>query len=362
MLRFEQVTKRYGATIALDGLELAAEDNEILALLGPTGAGKTSTLLCAAGLEDIDGGRITIDGAETAGLGPAERDVAMVFEGFNLLPTLSVLDNIAFSLRSPAFREGEAEVKKRVSDAARTLQIDHLLERDVETLSGGERQRVAIARAIVRRPRLYLLDEPLSALDLKLREGLRLELRQLYRDHPATMLYATHDYHGAAAMADRVAIIDGGRIHQIGTLSDIFEDPAHVIVGRHLGSPSMIQIEGRLRGDQVVLEGGDDVIPVGRLDDPLDDDHPILLGLWPDDLEIVSKARDGYRPASIYAVEFRGIDKAIQISTGRHTLRKVVDLDLKADQGDPIWYRIPPARVFVFDARSGQRLHRRQVI
>lgn len=361
MLRFQQVTKRYGTTLALDELELLVEDNEILALLGPTGAGKTSTLLCAAGLEDIDGGRITIDGTETEGLSPAERDVAMVFEGFNLLPTLSVLDNIAFSLRSPAFREGEAEVKKRVSDAAQTLQIDHLLERDVETLSGGERQRVAIARAIVRRPRLYLLDEPLSALDLKLREGLRLELRQLYRDHPATMLYATHDYHGAAAIADRVAIIDHGRIHQIGTLNEMFEDPAHAIVGRHLGSPSMIQIEGSFRNDQVVLDGDDDVVPVGRLANALADDHPVLLGLWPDDLEIAAKARDGYRRANIYAVEFRGIDKTIQIDTGRHALRKVVDLDLKADQGDPIWYRIPPAHAFVFDAGSGQRLYRQQV-
>ena len=362
MLRFEQVTKRYGATLALDGLELAAEDNEILALLGPTGAGKTSTLLCAAGLEDIDGGRITIDDADAKGLSPAERDVAMVFEGFNLLPTLSVGNNIAFSLRSPAFREDEAEVKKRVSNAAKTLQIDHLLERDVETLSGGERQRVAIARAIVRRPRLYLLDEPLSALDLKLREGLRLELHQLYRDHPATMVYATHDYHGAAAIADRVAIIDGGKIHQIGTLNEIFEDPAHAIVGRHLGSPSMIQIEGRLHGDRVVLDGGDDTVPVGLIDEVLPDNHPVLLGLWPDDLEITTTSMDGYRPATIYAVEFRGIDKAVQIDTGHHALRKVVELDLEANQGDPIWYRLPPEQVFLFDARTGDRLHRKPVI
>lgn len=362
MLRFENIIKRYGGTVALDGLDLEVRDNEILALLGPTGAGKTSTLLCASGLEGVDGGRITADGTDITGQSAAERDVAMVFEGFNLLPTLSVGDNIAFSLRSPAFRESEDEVARRVANVAASLRIDHLLERDVETLSGGERQRVAIARAIVRRPKLYLLDEPLSALDLKLREGLRIELRQLHRDHPATMLYATHDYHGAAAIADRVAIIEAGRIYQIGALNDLFDDPAHAVVGRHLGSPGMIQLEGRLRDDRVVLDGSDHSVPVGALDESFNDGHRVLLGLWPDDLEIAPAAAGNYHPATIYAVEFRGIDKAIQIDAGHHALRKVVDVDLRADQGDKIWFRIPPACCFLFDAATGRRLRQRSVV
>ena len=181
---------------------------------------------------------------------PGSRDIAIVFEGFNLLPVLDVKDNIAFALRSPSFRESEDEIGRRVGRTAELLRISHLLDRDVDTLSGGERQRVAIARALVRRPVMFLLDEPLSALDLKLREGLRAELRQIHRQHRSTMLYATHDYHGAIAIADRIGIIDGGVIQQAGTIEDIYRLPGQcrrrptgrqpfdgVLRGRHRGRP-----------------------------------------------------------------------------------------------------------------------------
>ena len=352
MLAIAGLEKRYRSKEALLGIDLEVADDEIVALLGPTGAGKTSTLLCASGLERADAGRIEIDGEDVTGLPPSHRDVALVFESFNLLPTLSAYDNIAFGLRSLAYREDEREIDRRVSMVAGTLQIDHLLRRDVEALSGGERQRVAIARALVRRPRVYLLDEPLSALDLKLREELRLELRALHRSHPSAILYATHDYHGAAAIADRIAIIDGGRIHQIGRLDELFADPSDVVVGALLGSPSMVRFEATAQDG--VLVADDLERPLGRLAGEVP--GRVMAGLWPDDVEVSAEPLPGYRPAEIYATDFRGMDQAIQVQAGSHFFRKVVGLDVRFRQGDRCWFRLPPERIFMFDADTGTRI------
>jgi ABC-type sugar transport system ATPase subunit len=352
MLAIAGLEKRYRSKEALLGVDLDVADDEIVALLGPTGAGKTSTLLCASGLERADAGRIEIDGEDVTGLPPTHRDVALVFEGFNLLPTLHAYDNIAFGLRSPAYREDEREIDRRVRMVAETLQIGDLLQRDVEALSGGERQRVAIARALVRRPRVYLLDEPLSALDLKLREGLRLELRALHRSHPSTILYATHDYHGAAAIADRIAIIDSGRIHQIGRLEELFADPGDVIVGALLGSPSMVRFEASAQDRLLVADGLER--PLGRLAGEVR--GRLVAGLWPDDVDVSAQPLPDYRPAEIYATDFRGMDQAIQVQAGTHFFRKVVGLDARFRQGDRCWFRLPPERIFIFDAGSGARI------
>ena len=210
----------------------------------------------------LEAGRVFLGGREVTDIDPSGRDVSIVFEGFNLLPVLDVKDNIAFALRSPTYRESEQEIKTRVGRTAELLRISHLLDRDVDTLSGGERQRVAIARALVRRPRIFLLDEPLSALDLKLREGLRAELRQIHRQHRSTMLYATHDYHGAIAIADRLAIIESGVIQQTGTIDEIIALPANMRVGRLIGSPSMAFFQARIGDAAVVLPGGAQKIPL----------------------------------------------------------------------------------------------------
>ena len=231
--------KSYGAKRALRGLDLEVPDNEIMALLGPTGAGKSSTLLGQRRPHQPRSRPRVPCRPRGYRYRSSGRDISIVFEGFNLLPVLDVKDNIAFALRSPTYRESEDEIRTRVGRTAEMLRISHLLDRDVDTLSGGERQRVAIARALVRRPKIFLLDEPLSALDLKLREGLRAELRQIHRQHRSTMLYATHDYHGAIAIADRLAIIDGGVIQQTGTIEQIIALPANMFVGRLIGSPSM---------------------------------------------------------------------------------------------------------------------------
>lgn len=348
LLEVENLTKAFANRNALRGVTLSVRQGEILALLGPTGAGKTSTLLSVAGLVKPASGTIRINGHDVTSADPRVRDVAVVFEGFNLLPTLSVYDNIAFPLRSPVYRQPEAKVDELVTKAARDLRIDHLLQRGTDQLSGGERQRVAVARALVREPQIYLLDEPLSALDLKLRESLRAELRALQQRKSATILYATHDYHGAAAIADRIALISQGRILQVDHLDNLIADPASANVGRLIGSPSMgffkaygYSIEG-YAGDMTSLQGMASA--------------KILIGYWPEDIELRETRAAGFQQAEVYATDFRGMDRAIQVRSGGSSFRKVVPLSSALTEGAPCWFRLPPEKGFVFDAATGVRI------
>lgn len=352
LLEVDGLAKRFGGRTALDGLSLNLKRGEILALLGPTGAGKTTTLLSIAGLVKPDRGQVRIDGRDMTKADPRLRDVAVVFEGFNLLPTLSVRDNIAFPLRSPVYHEEPAEVERRVKKAAEDLRISHLLDRMTDQLSGGERQRVAVARALVRDPLFYLLDEPLSALDLKLRESLRAELRALQQQKSATILYATHDFHGAAAIADRIALIAKGRILQIGTLEEIIANPHSAEVGRLIGSPSMALLPGRLREGKVEIDGYGEPIPApGGLGS-----GPVTVGIWPEDIDASDGPLPGYREAAVTALDFRGMDQAIQAVVGSTPLRKVVPLSETYEEGGSCWLRIRPETVFLFDAATGARL------
>lgn len=357
MLAPHRVRKRSGRTQALDGLDLEVRPGEILALLGPTGAGKSTTLRCAAGLERPDAGTVRLAGRDVTTAPALGRDVAFVFEGFNLLSTMDVRANIALPLRSRVWGVLEAELRTRVERAARTLHITHLLDRAPDTLSGGERQRVAIARALVRRPALYLLDEPLSALDLKLREELRVELRAIHEREAATMLDATHDYHGAAAVAQRLALIEAGRVLQVGTLDERFADPAEIRVGRLLGSPAMAFLDGLAQGRTVILKDGD-----GRIEllpgPPLD--RPVTVGIWPDDVELGEPNRPGFIAARVWATDYRGTDRALQLQIGEAFVRLVVPLERPLAQGDAVGLRFPAERVFLFDRETGRRLERRQ--
>jgi ABC-type sugar transport system ATPase subunit len=356
MLTLEGLRKAYRGKPALRGLDLTVNDNEIFALLGPTGAGKSSTLLSAAGLIELDAGRVSLAGRDVTEADPASRDVAIVFEGFNLLPVLDVKDNIAFALRSPSFREDEKEVALRVGRTAELLRISHLMDRDVGTLSGGEKQRVAIARALVRRPVMFLLDEPLSALDLKLREGLRAELRQIHRQHQSTMLYATHDYHGAIAIADRIGIIDGGIIQQSGTIEEIYALPANVMVGKLIGSPSMAFFDAAIDDGHVVVKGAEQRLPIGEFGTVGTASGKVLLGVWPEDIEIGVADAAGASTGTIYAVDNRGFERAIQVDTPGGSFRKVVPLSMPFTQGDACSFRIPQGGGFLFDAASGRRI------
>jgi multiple sugar transport system ATP-binding protein len=236
-LRLEAVTKRFGELAAVQRLSLSAASGELIVLLGPSGAGKTTTLRLVAGLERADEGRIHIGGHDVTTLQPAARDVTFVFQQYSLYPHLNVFDNLAFPLRSPLRPHSEAQIRDKVNEVARLLRIDDKLGSPATRLSGGQMQRVAIGRALVRSPALYLMDEPLSSLDAKLRNDLRLELKRIQQDLGATMLYVTHDQMEAMTLASRIGVLERGVLVQLGTPQQIYESPASAYVAMRLGSP-----------------------------------------------------------------------------------------------------------------------------
>jgi len=236
-LRLEGVGKRFGAVTAVDELTLAVASGEFIVLLGPSGAGKTTTLRLVAGLEAPDRGRVFIGGEDVTETAPALRDVTFVFQQYSLYPHLSVYDNLAFPLRSPLRRTPEAKVREKVNEIARLLRIDDKLASPATRLSGGQMQRVAIGRALVREPAVTLMDEPLSSLDAKLRNDLRLELKRIQQDLGATMLYVTHDQTEALTLATRIGVLDHGRLAQVGSPREIYEDPQTSVVAARLGAP-----------------------------------------------------------------------------------------------------------------------------
>jgi multiple sugar transport system ATP-binding protein len=242
-VELQGVHKTFDAVTAIDRLSLSIADGEFFVLLGPSGAGKTTTLRLIAGLEQPDAGRVRMDGTDVTAQHPAERDCAFVFQQYSLYPHLSVFDNLAFPLRAPRRRHepghAPAEIAKRVQEVAALLHIEGKLQRKATALSGGEMQRVAIGRALVRRPRLYLMDEPLSSLDARLREELRVELKRLQRRTGTTVLYVTHDQVEATTLADRIGILEGGRLQQVGTPEQVYDDPASLHVAQRLGSPAI---------------------------------------------------------------------------------------------------------------------------
>jgi len=233
------VSRAFGEVKAVADLDIQIADGEFVVLLGPSGAGKTTTLRLIAGLERPDEGRIRMDGIDITDSLPASRDCAFVFQQYSLYPHLSVFDNLAFPLRSPLRRSEPADVKRRVEEVAAMLHIEAKLSRRATELSGGEMQRVAIGRALVRRPRVFLMDEPLSSLDAQLREELRVELRRLQRSTGATVVYVTHDHVEATTMADRIGILERGVLQQLGTPLEVYGDPRTLPVAQRLGSPAI---------------------------------------------------------------------------------------------------------------------------
>jgi len=235
----QAVAKSFGEIPAVRGIDLNIKDGEFVVLLGPTGAGKTTTLRLVAGLEKADAGTVTIAGQDVTREPPSARDVTFVFQQYSLYPHMTVYDNMAFPLRSPARKMDPSAIDERVTGVARMLHIDHKLDNKATQLSGGEMQRVAIGRALVRRPAIYLMDEPLSSLDAKLRAELRLELKRIQRELGATLLYVTHDQIEAMTMADRIGVLREGELVQIGTPREIYEMPNDIYVAGKLGSPAI---------------------------------------------------------------------------------------------------------------------------
>ena len=355
VVEVQGLRKRFGAKQAIEKIDLSVHEGEVLGVLGPSGAGKTTTLRCIAGLHKPDAGSIRLDGVDVTGASPMERDIAVVFEGFNLLPTLSVFDNIAFPLRSPLYRAPEDEVKTRVMRAAGALRIAGLLDRHIDEISGGERQRVALARALVRRPKLFLLDEPLASLDLKLREALENELRDMHRERGQTLIYASHDFLGTAAIASRIAVIDKGLLLQTGTLTEIYADPAHRRVGELIGSPAMALLEARVRGDMLTIDGYSVAWPLTAVGLGTSvDGAKLTVGLWPEDIAVETAQTPGFVPGTISATDFRGRDQAIEVRFGANRIRKVIPIRTAFGRGANCYIHLNPTKAFVFDASGGR--------
>lgn len=333
-VRLEAVTKRFGAAVAVDGLSLTVADGEFVVLLGPTGAGKTTTLRLVAGLEHPDSGRVAIGGLDATGRAPAERDVCFVFQQYSLYPHYSVFDNMAFPLRAPGRRLSEPEIARRVREIAGLLRIDGKLGNRATQLSGGEMQRVAIGRALVRAPAVFLMDEPLSSLDAKLREDLRVELKRIQRDLGATVLYVTHDQVEAMTLADRIGVLAEGRLAQLDVPRVVYERPDDVDVARRLGSPPINLL-------------APEALPAGPVPDGCR-----TVGLRPEDLRL--GAADGVE-ATVLAVERLGAETVVLLDVGAARAHALRDGPAPIAIGDKVRVGVRPGAALFFDG-GGRRI------
>src|SRR5437870_3426134 len=343
------VRKSYGPREVVHGVSCAVADGELVVVVGPSGCGKSTLLRMVAGLETVSAGTVAIDGRIVNGVEPKDRDIAMVFQNYALYPHMSVYDNMAYGLRMR--RMSRAEIRSRVGRAAEILQLDGLLQRRPRQLSGGQRQRVAMGRAIVRDPKVFLFDEPLSNLDAQLRVQMRVEIKRLQQELATTSLYVTHDQVEAMTLADRLIVMNAGNVDQIGPPLDLYERPATVFVATFIGSPAMNLLPGRLAAEGIAIS--DLVLPrngnaVGEAG------QPVTVGLRPEDLELTE---GGPIPLHTELLERLGADTIVHGRLGdgtRLVTRASGALQLRLDE--TIRLRVSPDRIHLFDAESGRRL------
>ncbi|GGL35871.1 ABC transporter ATP-binding protein [Nocardia jinanensis] len=353
-LRIEAVSKRFGRTEAVRGVSLDIADGEFMVLLGPSGCGKSTLLRMVAGLEEPSEGRIALDDTDITHTGPQQRNLAMVFQSYALYPHLTVSRNIGFPLR--ARRSPRERTAARVAEVAAILGLTELLDRKPAALSGGQRQRVALARAMVRDPGAFLMDEPLSNLDAKLRSTTRAELVALHQRLGATFLYVTHDQVEAMTMADRIALLDRGRVEQVGTPAELYDRPRSTFVAGFLGSPPMNLIPAtviaRDGGLRAVAAGIDVELPFPVSE--FDQDVQIVAGMRPERLRPEPDAPD--IRGRVTRVENLGGDELIHFTAGAHTLCARIRRPAGVAAGDHIGLRIAPADIHLFHPDSGLRL------
>ena len=343
-VELRQVRKSFGSTAVVHGVDLRIEDGEFCVLVGPSGCGKSTLLRMIAGLEEITGGEIDIGGRVVNQVQPKERDIAMVFQNYALYPHMTVRDNMAFSLKLANVPKAQAD--QRVADAAAILGLAEYLDRYPRQLSGGQRQRVAMGRAIVRKPQVFLFDEPLSNLDAKLRVAMRTEIKELHQRLTTTSVYVTHDQIEAMTMADKIVVMNAGKVEQIGSPLELYDNPANLFVAGFIGSPAMNFIPGKASGRSVAATGG--------VSFPLDRDiggaRDVIVGVRPEHFAV---SADGL-PAEVVVVEPTGADTHIYCKLAGVEVSAVVRERHEFHPGETI--RLAPQLTFLFDPASGARL------
>jgi multiple sugar transport system ATP-binding protein len=343
-IQLRNLSKRWGSFVGVENFDLTIADREFLVLLGPSGCGKTTTMRMIAGLEEITEGDILIDGKRVNDLDPKDRDVAMVFQSYALYPNLDVYENIRFPLK--VRKIDPATHKERVMRAAEMVELTEFLHRRPAELSGGQRQRVALARAIVRQPNVFLMDEPLSNLDAKLRVSTRAQIKNLSHELKVTTIYVTHDQIEAMTLADRVVVMSKGIVQQVGTPTEIYDNPANTFVASFIGSPAMNLVEGEMTGG--VFEGRG-----LRIEGLKARDGKAVLGFRAEDATLEGGTE---LSAPIYTLELLGDSTMVTVRLGHDLVSVKAPKDFRAEIGEGFTAHIPASICHVFDAATGARL------
>ncbi len=358
-IELSNIQKFFGPVQVLKNVNLVIEDGEFVVMLGQSGCGKTTTLRAIAGLETVTTGTITIDGKEVQDLKAADRDIAFVFQSFSLYPHMTVEENIAFPLR--AVRSSKAEREAEVKEVARFLGIERLLPRRPSALSGGDMQRVAIGRALVRRPKALLMDEPIGALDAKLREQMRAEIKRLHISRESTSVYVTHDQIEAMSLADRIVVMHDGLLQQVGAPEEVYLHPANLFVAQFVGSPVMNVTDVAVEGsgtDALLKVGGGDGFRVPSQTVKHLNGSPTKLGIRPEAVLLSHEKRDGYIETETTNIEPLGSHDIVDVRVGDQTLRARSESGFSSGEGQKIWVALDPERAHFFDAESGNALRR----
>ena len=339
------LTKRWGGFVAVDEMSLTIADQEFVVFLGPSGCGKTTTMRMIAGLEEATAGDILIDGKRVNDLDPKDRDIAMVFQSYALYPNMNVFENIRFPLKVRKVPEAEHAV--RVRRAADMVELGPFMGRKPSELSGGQRQRVALARAIVRQPSVFLMDEPLSNLDAKLRVSTRAQIKNLSHELKVTTIYVTHDQIEAMTLADRVVVMRAGQVQQVGTPTQIYDCPANTFVAGFIGNPAMNLMDGR-------MEAGVFIADATRIEGLSAPDGPITLGFRAEDARVT--ANSGAITAQVYSMELLGDSTMVTVRAGGALVAVKAPKDYRIDIGQSVSITIPTTACHLFNVKTGARL------
>jgi len=354
----KNLTKRFGKVVAVNKLDLEVKDKDFVVLLGPSGCGKTTVLRCIAGLETPDEGEIYIGDRLVNSLEPKERDIAMVFQTYALYPHMTVFQNLAFPLENA--KMPAAQIKEKVDETAKLLKIDNLLGRKPKQLSGGQRQRVALGRAMVRAPQVFLMDEPLSNLDAKLRVYMRAELKKLQKEVGSTTIYVTHDQVEDMTMGDKVAILNEGALQQIDHATDIYFHPVNSFVAGFIGTPPTNFFDCTLtREEPYSFDAGPFKYPVPEYlqEKAKEWSSSLTLGIRPQDVMVHVKAKGkGMIKATLEIDEPLGDRQVLDLKVGEYLVKALVLPDFKAALGDDLWIEFPSDKIYVFDKKTGQAL------